>query len=789
MISAALRRPLSALLALATAVVVPVIASGGTGASAQPRPVSTTTQSYSFTARPAPTGLAAPGDPAAAPGGEARSSTVDLGGRAHVVGVTWERGGVARAATVQIRERRDGAWGEWQDLESAADEGPDPDSPDAAGARGGTAPWVSTADAVQTRVLGDTRGRGRAARFDVVDATTTAADRDLAATPAGGASAAATRPTVYTRGDWGADESIRHAKVYEGVVRTAIVHHTAGSNDYTAAEVPSILRGIYVFHTVDRGWGDIGYNFLVDRFGRTWEGRYGGTTKDMVGAHAAPYNSQSTGISVIGDFTSATPPSAVPTAVSKLVAWRLGLERIDPTASTTLDGFGSAPTVIGHRDVNQTTCPGTNLYSQLASIRQRARDYQGTMVYRPSISRTSYAYGTGGVSVSGRVSEPLTWTLTVQSVCHDRPDRVVRGSASGSLSAAWEGRLSDGTFAPPGSYRVTLAASTGSAAADTAIGRSWLVTVGSVAGAPPRFCPPRLSGANRYAVAVATAKARSSSATKVVIVNGTTSGMSDALVAAPYARRTGAVLLLTRAAGLPDETRAEIRRRGVTSAVVVGGETAVGRTVLDQLRADGVAQVARIGGANRYEVSAAVARKVAVGGSAPDVLVASGSPRSMADGLVVSGPAARLGRPVVLVRPDAVPQPSATVLADLGTVRTVVAGGPSAVADDVLAGLPGATRIGGANRYAVSAGVAAWAQRSGVDVSSVLVSSGEERSLVDTLSGGQLGRAGVYVRSDALPRSVREWLTAAPVTTATVLGGSASVDLTTGGDVQRAVHR
>jgi stage II sporulation protein D len=404
MTSPVLRRALSAVAALAIAVVVPAVTTGsGGGAQATPRPVPAAMRSHALHT-PAPSASPAPGrttgSAAADADAAAVSDEVALDGRAHVVGVSWPRGSVARSAVVELRERRGTRWGAWEAMESETSEGPDPGSTTDLGSRGGTAPYISTADAVQVRVVGGSAARARTARLDVVDATVTAADEQVVAAPAGSATAAATRPTIYTRADWGADESIRHAIVAEGTIRTAVIHHTAGSNSYTAADVPSIIRGIYVFHTDGRGWGDIGYNFLVDRYGHTWEGRWGGVTKPMVGAHTAGYNSQTFGVSVLGEFTTAAVPSAVTTALAKLVAWKLGLTGIDPTAKTTIDGAGTRPTVIGHRDLNSTTCPGDQLYARLPTVRTTAKQYQGTAAVAAdsttwTLSGAGYGHGVG----------------------------------------------------------------------------------------------------------------------------------------------------------------------------------------------------------------------------------------------------------------------------------------------------------------------------------------------------------------------------------------------------------
>ena len=119
----------------------------------------------------------------------------------------------------------------------------------------------------------------------------------------------------------------RRAPSY-GTVKTGFIHHTVNTNNYTAEQVPSLLRGIYAYHTQSRGWRDIGYNYLVDRFGRIWEGRYGGVTRAVVGAHTLGYNEVSFAMSAIGNFDIARPPAAVLTAYARLFAWKLSLYNI-----------------------------------------------------------------------------------------------------------------------------------------------------------------------------------------------------------------------------------------------------------------------------------------------------------------------------------------------------------------------------------------------------------------------------------------------------------------------------
>ena len=371
------RHLLSALVAMSLALAVPVVAVGSTSAAPVPRPVAARMTSVGLSPA-APDQAARAGSVAAA-----ESSVVETGGSLRVVGVTWPHGDLTAGDRVEIRERANGAWGGWATLEAEDDHGPDPGTAEAKRARGGTEPFITTADAVQVRVLGQHRSAGASARLDVVDPRSSAADHAAAPT-AGAADAGSVRPTIYSRAKWGADESLKRGTPSYGTIRSAVVHHTAGSNSYTADQVPAILRGIYDFHVNGRGWNDVGYNFFIDKFGRIWEGRAGGTDLPVVGAQAGGYNSQTFGASTLGDFTSVAPPAAVVTAQSKLIAWKLGLTNIDPTGTTVIDGKGTLPRVIGHRNLNQTSCPGAKYYALLPGIRTRAKAYQGTMLYEPT---------------------------------------------------------------------------------------------------------------------------------------------------------------------------------------------------------------------------------------------------------------------------------------------------------------------------------------------------------------------------------------------------------------------
>ncbi|MEF9904321.1 peptidoglycan recognition protein family protein [Streptomyces sp. P9-A2] len=196
------------------------------------------------------------------------------------------------------------------------------------------------------------------------------------------------RPGIVTRSGWGADESLREKSfVYTDKVGAAFVHHTATGNNYTCEQAPSVIRGIYRYHTGSMGWRDIGYNFLVDKCGKIYEGRAGGVANPVLGAHTLGFNSNTMGVAVLGTFDSTNPPAVAVTGVAQLTAWKLGLHGMDPSAKTYLTSGGGnlyekgtkvrLNVISGHRDGFNTLCPGGKLYDKLGTARSAAAGYQG----------------------------------------------------------------------------------------------------------------------------------------------------------------------------------------------------------------------------------------------------------------------------------------------------------------------------------------------------------------------------------------------------------------------------
>ena len=193
------------------------------------------------------------------------------------------------------------------------------------------------------------------------------------------------------------------------------------------------MRGIEVYHVQGNGWDDIGYNFLVDACGQVFEGRYGGIMKNVVGAHSAGFNTGSVGVALIGNYSTTAPSKAAQDALVKLLAWRLDVAHVDPSATVVYKSGGNSKfragtrvklnDVSAHRDTYLTECPGNALYRLLPSIRTRVAQTGLPKLYSPVVSG---AVG-GLVRFSARLTSSLPWTITVVgSVGRDRRDRLGR---------------------------------------------------------------------------------------------------------------------------------------------------------------------------------------------------------------------------------------------------------------------------------------------------------------------------------------------------------------------------
>lgn len=378
----------------------------------------------------------------------------------------------------QIRVRHDGRWGPWIDLT--------PDGAQVAGTWTSGLVAVGAGDAYQVRGVPDEATAARAVAINTTDGPLITVGHQ----PRGGTAAIDTDQCV-TRAQWGADESLMTWTPEFYPAQAITVHHTGGRNDNDAAvsDPDALVRAIYRYHAVDNGWGDIGYQYLVDPYGLVYEGRSSGeasTACSPVGsylgdvggqpapgdgdgsdfahdangevvtaAHTAGANSGNLGISVLGHFDrlrggTAEPTAAAVSAVEHLVAELATRHGLDPEGTISYrnpsptcsynggsyDGcfVGEQATVSGHRDWDATACPGDGLYALLPDIRTNAAALMGSTTDPIGTASVTVTAPSDGSTVSGRldVTAEATADAGVDHVAFDLDGTSVGTDADGT---------------------------------------------------------------------------------------------------------------------------------------------------------------------------------------------------------------------------------------------------------------------------------------------------------------------------------------------------------------------
>lgn len=359
---------------------------------------------------------------------------------------------------VEIRTAMgDGDWSDWAEMPHQEDEGPDPGSAEARGAKPGhrTHPvYTGPADRLQLRTTTPVSDSLQVYLIDPFGLDRSALDRTadrLGAAWRGTTESAtlsqADMPYIVPRSEWGADEAlVRHPPVYAAEVDRAFVHHTAGPNGYTREEAPGIVRAIMAYHVEANGWSDIGYNFLVDRFGTIYEGRAGGMDAAVVGAHAGGFNTFATGVALMGTYTTATPEPVMIDALAEVLAWKADIHHFHPQQVDQATSGGSTryveDTVVtldnisGHRDVSLTTCPGDGSYALLPEIRDRVRELAGELIvnHADGLRATQLIRGRpdeSAVTITAELDPVGPWTIEAVD-----PDGALIGTASGDGTQA-----------------------------------------------------------------------------------------------------------------------------------------------------------------------------------------------------------------------------------------------------------------------------------------------------------------------------------------------------------------
>ncbi|WP_377269215.1 FG-GAP-like repeat-containing protein [Peterkaempfera sp. SMS 1(5)a] len=420
----------------------------------------------------------------------------------NLLGVSWDDPAAKVSGTIQVRTRSidSGTWTDWTEL-AAADGAADPKSTDAIGTRGATEPlWTGPSNGVELRITpgsGSTKlpaglrldyiasgnlGSSTAATAPAAQArAATLPDAELAAassspsaspSPSVCTSAGTTatmpatptstvrKPVIVSREQWGADESIRDQTLpcYNTAgVQAVFVHHTADDHsDYVCSTDPTNpkssaawVQAEYTYHVKSNGWRDLGYNFMVDKCGTIFEGRWGGLNNGggealpVFGAHTYGFNAGTMGVAVLGTYTSVNASNAVLGALATLTDWKLGMYGHKPGASVTMveagdpaaDSGTKFPTgtsvsfnnISGHRDGYKTECPGNDLYAQLPSVRQFAAGPAPAPVITGAGAQSSGVWYTSG-------KPTVTWTESWYSSLIDHFEVLVDGQVTATVA-------------------------------------------------------------------------------------------------------------------------------------------------------------------------------------------------------------------------------------------------------------------------------------------------------------------------------------------------------------------
>src|SRR4051812_2618185 len=231
---------------------------------------------------------------------------------------TFELVGIDGGAGAEVRARNlNGRWTDWFELPHSHADGALSDPV-----------WLGASNALEVRSKHALRG----ARVILVNggspARTSASKRYVATNLAG-------TPPIIARSTWATSACKPRVPAVFGAVDVAFVHHTVNSNSYRVGQSASMIRSICLFHKYGNGWNDIGYNFVVDRFGQIFEGRAGGVSEAIAGAQAGGYNFHSTGIALLGNFSYGGPPRRMFDAPAGPLARELTPSRGESAGQTT----------------------------------------------------------------------------------------------------------------------------------------------------------------------------------------------------------------------------------------------------------------------------------------------------------------------------------------------------------------------------------------------------------------------------------------------------------------------
>lgn len=607
-------------------------------------------------------------------------ATVDIHSDVALVAAKWPAEGTQPVLALG-RYLRGKAWSDWETIGDEFETSKDAKT-------NATSSWVVTnASRAQIALVSASPGKSITAKLEVIDPGRRVADQKYALTEdgqtqAGPAPATATGPDggngkpdadentkpaqarpewtnvaptgkavpIYSRADWGADESWMGWTIKAGAIQSAVVHHTVSGNNYSADQVPAILRSIYRYHAISLGWGDIGYNVLVDNFGRAWQGRAGDLwSYNTVAGHVAGFNAYTFGISVLGDYREFRPSDAAIDTVARVIAFKLkptGLNPLELNTAIGSDwGVRYGPVVAGHRDLGPTSCPGQAFYDYLPTLRQIVASYMAqpaSPVVMHGAAGLEQQQVASGVPLSLAGDTRVLTSLAIARHAFPRgAETVYLARADNPADALAGGSLTDGPIVlgfdtqysaqiiaqylqEAGAKQLVVLGGGG------AISQATAQTAASGRPVTRLYGPTRVETA---AVVALRAKQLNPGMTKVYLAESL-AGI-DALSAGMI--KDGPVLLVPTHGTLPAAAAQTINQLNPQQVVALGGTNAVSQYILNQA-AFGRSQ-ARISGPTRYETAVAISQQVFPNGANHAYLANGVMPiDAVAGGILNDGP-------------------------------------------------------------------------------------------------------------------------------------------------------
>ncbi|MCH3965053.1 MAG: cell wall-binding repeat-containing protein [Clostridium sp.] len=287
----------------------------------------------------------------------------------------------------------------------------------------------------------------------------------------------------------------------------------------------------------------------------------------------------------------------------------------------------------------------------------------------------------------------------------------------------------------------------------------------------------RLGGKDRYETSAAVSKSGWTTSDYVILASG--ENYADALCAAPLAKKHDAPILLTGSKTLNSTVKTEINRLKATHVIEIGGKGAISDSIENELKSSMSLNVTRIGGADRYETSAAVAKEL---GSFDKVVLAFG--QGYADALSIAPVAASQGYPILLTSRNAVPKAVSEYITSkkASITKSYIVGGNGVITDSSISSLPAPVRIGGSDRYATNVNVMTYF-KSSIKFDKLYVVRGagpKGNEFADALSASSLAAktsSPVILTYNTLSKTVEDFIKSNVGSTASIVpvGGSASV--------------